>query len=102
MLGTATSRAPFVEKLSIAIVSKPAVAILSITCCGSAEVIPIVHGIPTPALQKLIDEGKAIIADREEWEGMSEWYCKACGCDWSGEWRRFKMPGGVNATRVKK
>ena len=70
--------------------------------CGSAEVIPIVHGIPTPALQKLIDEDKAIIADREEWEGMSEWYCKACGCDWSGEWHRFKMPGGVNATRVKK
>jgi hypothetical protein len=53
-------------------------------------------------MQKFIDEGRAIIADREEWEGMSEWYCKACGCDWSGEWRRFKMPGGVNATRVKK
>ena len=33
--------------------------------CGSVEIIPIVHGIPTPALQKLIDEGKAIIADRE-------------------------------------
>ena len=70
--------------------------------CGSVEIIPIVHGIPSPALQKLIDEGDAIIADREEWEGMSEWYCKACGCDWSGEWRRFKMPGGVNATREKK
>jgi hypothetical protein len=70
--------------------------------CGSVEIIPIVDGIPSPALQKLIDEGKAMIADREEWEGMSEWYCKACRCDWSGEWRRFKMPGGVNATRVKK
>ena len=53
-------------------------------------------------LRQTQDEGKAMIADREEWEGMSEWYCKACGCDWSGEWRRFKMPGGVNATRVKK
>jgi hypothetical protein len=74
------------------------------TCpeCGSAETIPIVHGIPTAALQKLIDEDNAIIADREEWEGMSEWYCKACGCDWSGQWRRFKIPSGVNATRVKK
>ncbi|MEX0804013.1 MAG: hypothetical protein WD688_11950 [Candidatus Binatia bacterium] len=70
--------------------------------CGSADVIPIVHGIPTPALQKLIDEGNAIIADREEWEGMSEWRCKTCGCDWSGKWRRFKIPGGVNATRTKK
>ena len=70
--------------------------------CGSIEVMPIVHGIPDAAMQKLIDEGKAMIADREEWEGMSEWYCKACGCDWSGEWRRFKIPGGVNATRIKK
>jgi hypothetical protein len=70
--------------------------------CGSADLVPIVHGIPTPAHQKLIDEGNAIIADREEWEGMSEWYCKGCGCDWSGEWRRYKIPGGVNATRVKK
>ena len=33
--------------------------------CGSAEIIPIVHGIATPTLQKLIDEGNAIIADRE-------------------------------------
>ena len=69
--------------------------------CGSIEVIPIVHGIPSPAMQKLIDESKAIIADREEWEGMSEWYCKACGWDWSGEWCRLNMPGGVNGTEVK-
>jgi hypothetical protein len=52
-------------------------------------------------MQRAIDEGQAILADREEWEGLSEWYCKACGCDWSGEWRRFKIPGGVNATRSK-
>jgi hypothetical protein len=58
--------------------------------CGSRHVVPIVHGIPTAALQKAIDEGRAVIADREEWEGMTEWYCKDCGCDWSGGWRRFK------------
>lgn len=60
--------------------------------CGSPHVVPIVHGIPTPALQQAIDEGRAVVADREEWEGMTEWYCKDCGCDWSGGWRRFKRP----------
>ncbi|MDH3446202.1 MAG: hypothetical protein OEN50_19940, partial [Deltaproteobacteria bacterium] len=44
--------------------------------CGSLEIIPVVHGIPTPAWQKAIDAGKAILADREEWEGMTEWHCK--------------------------
>jgi hypothetical protein len=67
--------------------------------CGAATVIPVVHGIPTPALQRAIEEGKAIISDREEWEGMTEWYCKTCGCDWSDRWRRFKKDGSVNATR---
>src|SRR5262249_35814159 len=64
--------------------------------CGSSEVVPILHGIITPSLQKFIDEGKAVRADREEWEGMTEWYCKRCGCDWSGQWRRFKKPPESN------
>ncbi len=67
--------------------------------CGSAEVVPIIHGIPTLAQAKAIKHGKAILADREEWEGMAEWYCKTCGCDWSRHSRRFKRAGGVNATR---
>jgi hypothetical protein len=67
--------------------------------CGAAEVIPVVHGIVTPALQKAIEAGKAIISNREEWEGLTQWYCKSCGCDWSGGWRRFKKTGSVNATR---
>ena len=67
--------------------------------CGSLAVVPIIHGIVTPALQREIDGGRAVAADREEWEGMSEWYCNACGCDWSRHSRRFKKPGGVNATR---
>ena len=67
--------------------------------CASTSVIPVVHGVATPAIQKLVEAGKAIAADREEWEGMSEWYCNACGCDWSRHSRRFKKPGGVNATR---
>jgi hypothetical protein len=67
--------------------------------CGAASVIPVVHGIPTPALRRAIAAGEAILANREEWEGLTEWYCKECGCDWSGEWRRFKRPGSVNATR---
>jgi hypothetical protein len=64
------------------------------TCpdCGSTEVLPIVHGIPTSAQNKAIQKGEAVQANREEWEGMTEWYCKRCGCDWSGNWRRFKKP----------
>jgi len=68
--------------------------------CGSREVIPVAHNPITPSLQRAIDAGKAIRADREEWEGMTEWYCKACGCDWGRHSRRFKRPGGVNATRA--
>ena len=67
--------------------------------CGSSAVIPVLHGIITPAVQKSIDAGEAIHADREEWEGITEWYCKSCGCDWGRHSRRFKKTGGVNATR---
>ncbi|MGH7852464.1 MAG: hypothetical protein ACREP3_03440 [Candidatus Binatia bacterium] len=71
------------------------------TCpeCASSEIIPVLHGIITPALQRSIDAGEAIAAQREEWEGMTEWYCKTCGCDWGRHSRRFKKTGGVNATR---
>lgn len=68
--------------------------------CGSSDIIPVVHNPVTPALQRAIDAGKAIRADREEWEGMTEWYCKSCGCDWGRHSRRFKRPGSVNATRA--
>ena len=67
--------------------------------CGATSVVPVIHGIPRTAQAKKIDAGQAIAADREEWEGLSEWYCKSCGCDWSRHSRRFKKPGGVNATR---
>ncbi|MGZ9173365.1 MAG: hypothetical protein ACXW52_17345 [Candidatus Binatia bacterium] len=67
--------------------------------CGSSAVVAVIHGIPTAAQAKTIALGLAIAADREEWEGMSKWYCNACGCDWSRHSRRFKKPGGVNATR---
>ena len=67
--------------------------------CASSEVIPVLHGIVTPALQRAIDGGEAIAAQREEWEGMTEWYCKSCGCDWGRHSRRFRKSGGVNATR---
>lgn len=69
--------------------------------CESVEVIPVMHGVITPAIQQSIDAGEAIAADREEWEGMTEWYCKSCGCDWGPHSRRFKKPGSVNATRAK-
>lgn len=64
--------------------------------CKSWNTVPIVHGLPTRPQQKAIDRGEAILADREDWEGMTEWYCKACGCDWSGQWRRFKKPPQTN------
>jgi hypothetical protein len=67
--------------------------------CGSDQVIPVIHHATTLALQRAIEAGRAILADREEWEGMTEWYCKSCGCDWGRHSRRFKKPGGVNATR---
>jgi hypothetical protein len=67
--------------------------------CGSLKVIPVIHGVITPSLQRAIAAGRAIAADREEWEGMTEWYCKSCGCDWGKHSRRFKRAGGVNATR---
>jgi hypothetical protein len=66
--------------------------------CGSREVIPVLHKPITQAQQRVIDAGNAILADREEWEGMTEWYCQSCGCDWGRHSRRFKRPGGVNAT----
>ena len=71
------------------------------TCpeCRAASVVPVIHGIPTVTQAKKIAQGQAVAADREEWEGLSEWYCKNCGCDWSRHSRRFKKPGGVNATR---
>ena len=67
--------------------------------CGAVDVVPVVHAPVIPSLQRSIDKGHAVLADREEWEGMTEWRCQKCGCDWSGQWRRFKTPGGVNATR---
>jgi transcription elongation factor Elf1 len=71
------------------------------TCpeCSSNQVVPVVHNPITPSLQHSIDLGRAVLADREEWEGMTEWHCKSCGCEWSRHSRRFKKPGGVNATR---
>ncbi|HEY7164497.1 MAG TPA: hypothetical protein VIB79_08030 [Candidatus Binatia bacterium] len=60
--------------------------------CRSTDIVPIVHGLPSTEEHRAIAEGRAVAADREEWEGMTEWYCKSCGCDWSGEWRRFKRP----------
>ncbi|HEX2930155.1 MAG TPA: hypothetical protein VHV54_10600, partial [Candidatus Binatia bacterium] len=68
--------------------------------CNSNNVVPDIHGVITSAIQRRIDAGRAIHADREEWEGMTQWFCKACGCDWSRHSRRFKKPGGVNATRA--
>ena len=68
--------------------------------CGGRAVVAVLHGIITPSRQRAVNAGRAIIADREEWEGMSEWYCKTCGCDWSRHSCRFKKPGGVNATRT--
>jgi hypothetical protein len=63
------------------------------TCpeCGSTRVIPIIHGVPTSAEEGALRRGEAILANREEWEGMTEWYCQACGCDWSRSWRRYKQ-----------
>jgi hypothetical protein len=68
--------------------------------CGSTDIVPVIHGIPSGKQAKQIKASRAVAADREEWEGMTEWYCKACGCDWSRHSRRFKKPGSVNATRL--
>jgi ribosomal protein L37AE/L43A len=70
--------------------------------CGSSRVVRVLHAPITPSLQRSIKAGRAVLADREEWEGMTEWRCKSCGCDWSGNLRRFKRSGSVNATRPNK
>jgi hypothetical protein len=70
--------------------------------CGAADVVPVLHAPITLSLQRSIKAGRAVLADREEWEGMTQWYCKICGCDWSGNLRRFKRSGSVNATRPDK
>jgi hypothetical protein len=58
--------------------------------CASRAVVRIIHGIPSSGEREALARGDAVVADREEWEGLTEWYCKECGCDWSGGWRRFK------------
>jgi len=80
-------------------IKKPAKRTPSCPECGSTAVIPVIHGVITASVQRAIDAGQAIRADREEWEGITEWYCKSCGCDWGRHSRRFKKPGGVNATK---
>lgn len=68
--------------------------------CRSAQVLAVINGIPTRAQAKAINSGQAMLADREEWEGLNEWHCQSCGCEWSRHSRRFKKPGSsVNATQ---
>ena len=58
--------------------------------CGSASVIPVIHGVATLETQRSVKAGKAILADREEWEGMTEWIAKpaaATGADTRGDSR---------------
>ncbi|HXG53028.1 MAG TPA: hypothetical protein VNN77_16655 [candidate division Zixibacteria bacterium] len=52
--------------------------------------MPVIHGVPGAAQRRAVERNEAVLADREEWEGMTEWYCRACGCDWRGGWRRYK------------
>ena len=79
--------------------NKRAARKLSCPECGSVNIVPVLQGPITPALQRLIEAGQAVGADREEWEGMTEWYCKQCGCDWSGKWKRFKRPATFRQVR---
>jgi len=58
--------------------------------CGSHKVVPVVYGLLNPELEKTLKKGRAILGDRHEWEGMSEWHCSECGCEWRGSWIRFK------------
>jgi hypothetical protein len=60
--------------------------------CGSRQVVPVVYGLLTPELKAAVKQGKAVVGDREEWEGFTEWHCRECGCEWSGAWIKFKRP----------
>lgn len=50
--------------------------------CKSYEVIPIIHGYPTEEAQRMAEEGRALLAGCEVWEGMPLWQCKNCGHEW--------------------
>jgi hypothetical protein len=58
--------------------------------CGSSKFVPVLYGSPTPEMREAVRRGRAVLADCEEWEGLPEWHCAACGCDWRGGWTRFK------------
>lgn len=57
--------------------------------CGSAEVLKVVYGLPGPGLQRAIRRGEVVLDSSLEWEGMPEWRCRGCGCEWRGGWMKF-------------
>jgi hypothetical protein len=58
--------------------------------CGTTATVPVIDLPLTPSLKKAITQGRALLADREEWEGVTQWHCKTCGCEWRGQWLKFK------------
>ena len=58
--------------------------------CGSHDVIPIVYGNPDLETQRALRRGDAILNTCQEWEGLPEWHCRVCRCEWRGGWIIFK------------
>jgi hypothetical protein len=50
--------------------------------CGSASVIPIIHGYPSPELQERASRGEVSLGGCLVWDGMPEWECKRCDHMW--------------------
>jgi ribosomal protein S27AE len=59
--------------------------------CGSEGVLPIHYGLPNSAAKRALRDNKIILADCQDWEGLPQWHCKKCGCEWRGAWRSFKF-----------
>jgi formate dehydrogenase maturation protein FdhE len=59
--------------------------------CGSKTVLPIVYDLVNAAAKRALRGGEIILADRHDWEGLPQWHCKECGCEWRGRWRSFKL-----------
>lgn len=59
--------------------------------CGSKTVLSIVYGLANGPAKRALRSDRIMLADRHDWEGLPQWHCKKCGCEWRGRWRSFKL-----------
>jgi len=59
------------------------------TCpaCGSADVLPIEYGLPTPELAEEAKRGEVVLGGCCVTEFDPQWFCKACEHEWRSSCR---------------